>query len=163
MNFNSPVLFPRWLFKRYYLNLKKKIHRHSRLSIILIFKKLNSIETLVKGIPEIKLSHWSLLRKTSHMITQTLIASTRFVFYSNNCLDPFRIMSYRESTVAAPISSLARYIKYFLSPGLQYRFYLKIYSLFTVSTVETSITKQSVGFLYSWTKSHHIFAPLKYF
>ena len=87
-----------------------EIHRHSRLSIILIFKKLNSIETLVKDIPEIKLSHWSLLSKTSHMITQTLIALTRFVFYSNNCLDPFRILSYRESTVAAPISSLARYI-----------------------------------------------------
>ena len=48
--------------------------------------------------------------KKSHSITQTLIVLNKFVFYSNNCLVPLQIWSYRESTVAAPISSLARHI-----------------------------------------------------
>ena len=90
---------------------KLEIHRHRWLSIIWIFKKVNSILTLVKDILEIKLSHWSLLSKTykkSHSITRTPIASNKFVFYPNNCLVPLRILSYRESTVAVPISSLVR-------------------------------------------------------
>ena len=34
----------------------------------------------------------------------------QFVFHPNNCFVALRILSYRESTVPAPISSLARYI-----------------------------------------------------
>ena len=35
---------------------------------------------------------------------------SQFVFYPNNYFVALRILSYRESTVPAPISSLARYI-----------------------------------------------------
>ena len=92
-------------------------------------KKLNSMQTLVKYIREPSL--WSLLSKTckkSHLITQTPITLNAFLFYPNNCLVTLRILSYRESTVAASISSFARniYIKfYFLSPDLQYSSFLK--------------------------------------
>ena len=125
------------IFEGCYLNLRGKkfeIHKHSWLLIICIFNKLNSIQTLVKDIPEIILSHWSLLSKTykkSHLITGPLIALNKFVFYPNNYLVPLRNLSYQESTVAAPIPSIASYIytKFsFLSAGLQYRFYFKIYS-----------------------------------
>ena len=94
--------FWRMLLKFEWKNLKT--HKHSWLIIIWIFKKLNSIQTLVKNIPEIILSHWSLLSKT------------------------YKKSHYRESTVAAPISSLALYNKVSIfSPGWQYRFYFKIY------------------------------------
>ena len=90
-----------------------EIHGHSWLSTIWIFKKLNSIQTLVKDIQEIKLSHCSLLSKTykkTHSITRILITLNKFVFYPKNCLVPLWILSFWESTVAAPISLLARYI-----------------------------------------------------
>ena len=106
------------IFEGCYLNLMEKkleIHEHSWRSIIWIFKKLNSIQTLVRDIPEIKLSYWSLLSKTykkSHSITRTLnkFASSKFVFYPDNCLGSLWILSYWESTVTAtaPISSLTR-------------------------------------------------------
>ena len=41
-----------------------EIHKLSWLLITWILKKLNSIQTLVENIPEIKLSHWYLLNKT---------------------------------------------------------------------------------------------------
>ena len=103
-------------FWRMLLKLDEKnleIHRHSWLSIILMFKKVNSIQTFVKDIPEIKLSHWSLLSKThkkSHLMTQILIALKKFVFYPNNSRFPLRIVRYWESTVAARISSLVRHM-----------------------------------------------------
>ena len=95
-----------------------EIHRHNWLSIIWTFKKLNSIKTIVKDIQEIKLYHWSLLSKTyekSHLITWTLIALNKFVFCLNNFLVLLRILSYWESTVAAPISSLASMYKILFS------------------------------------------------
>ena len=73
------------IFEGCYLILwgkKLKIYKHSWLLIVCIFKKLNSIQTLFKDIPEIMLSHWSLLSKTykkSHSITWTLTALNKFV------------------------------------------------------------------------------------
>ena len=61
---------------------KMDIHKHTRHLIIWIFKKLNSIQTIVKDIPEIKLTHWSLLGKTykkPHSVTQTLFALNKFI------------------------------------------------------------------------------------
>ena len=52
-------------------------------------------------------SYWSLPSKTyrnSHLITRSI-----YVFYPNNHLIPLRILSYRESTVGAFISSLTIY------------------------------------------------------
>ena len=43
---------------------------------------------------------------------------TDFVFYPNNHLAPLRILSYRESTVAAPITSLTIYKNLFSFYGL---------------------------------------------
>ena len=53
------------IFGGFYLNFRRKcwIHEYSWLSITWIFKKLNSTED-IPDIPEIKLSHWSLLSKT---------------------------------------------------------------------------------------------------
>ena len=54
-------------FWRMLVTLEEKIleiHELSQLSINWILKKLKSIQTLVKDIPEIKLSHWYLLSKT---------------------------------------------------------------------------------------------------
>ena len=113
-------------FRRMLLKFDKKkleIHKHGWLSIIWIFKKLNSLQTLAKDILEIRLSHKLpskeiyLLNKTYkklHSITWTLVAWNKSVFHPNNCLVPLWILSYRESTVAAPISSLPRYIHSFI-------------------------------------------------
>ena len=52
---------------RILLKVKEKIfeiHKHCRLSIFWIFKKSNSVQTLVEDILEIKLSYRSLLSKT---------------------------------------------------------------------------------------------------
>ena len=108
-------------FWRILLKFDKKyleIHKHRWLSIIWIFKKLNSIQTIIKDIPKIKLIPISLVLqsktyKKSHSISRTLIALNKFVFYHDNCFFSLRILSYRESTVAA-ISSLARYMWNFI-------------------------------------------------
>ena len=50
---------------------------------------MKSIQTLFEDIPEIKLSHWSLLSKTfrnSHLITRTLIALNKF------CVSNFKLL-----------------------------------------------------------------------
>ena len=100
--------FWRMLLKFEEKNLE--IHKLSWLLITWILKKLNSIQTLVENIPEIKLSHhWYLLSKTykkSHSKTRTFIVLNKFVCYPNNRLVSLRILSYRESTVIAPISIL---------------------------------------------------------
>ena len=129
MSLFSPQLMKRKRSKNqlfnYFWRVLLKFHRHSWLSIIWIFKKLSSIQTLVKDILEIKLSHWSLLSQTykkSHSITWTLIALNKFVFYPNNCLVLLRILSYWESIVAAPISSLAEIFFSFSWPPIQILF-----------------------------------------
>ena len=58
-----------------------EIHKHICFSITWIMKKLNSIQTLVKDILEIRLSYWSLLRKTyrnAPSITGTLTVLNKF-------------------------------------------------------------------------------------
>ena len=80
-----------------------EFYEHSWFMITWILEKSNSIQILVEDLPEIKLSHRSLLNKTyrnSHWIIPSR-------FYPNNRLVSLRILSYRESTVVAPISSLA--------------------------------------------------------
>ena len=72
-----------------------------------ILKKFNSIQTLVEGILEIKLSHLlSKIYRKSHPKTQTLIVLNKFVCYPNYRLIPVWILSYWESPVVAPIPSL---------------------------------------------------------
>ena len=102
--------------------------------------------------------------KKSHPKTPTLIVLSKFVCYPNNRLVP------RESTVVAPISLVIHNILFsFIFYFLLYLFSLPCLSiiqilfrnLLTVSTVKTSNSKQSVEFLYSWAKSHHIFSPLE--
>ena len=164
-----PILFPWWLlhffiidvsifntneekegknqffnyFWRMLLKFEEKnleIHKLSWLLITWILKKLNSIQTLVENIPEIKLSHWYLLSKTykkSHLKTWTLIVLKTYVCYSNNCLVPLRILSYQESTVVTLISSLMIYkilFSFFWLSTIQILFW----NLLTVSTVKTS-------------------------
>ena len=66
-----------------------KIHKLSWLLITWILKKLNSIQTLVENIPEIKLSHWYPLGKTykkSHLKTGTPLVLNKFVCYPSNRL-----------------------------------------------------------------------------
>ena len=155
-------------FFNYFLRILSKfedknleIHKLSWLSITWILKRLNSIQTFVEDIPEIKLAYWSLLSKTykkSYSKTPTLIVLNKFVCYPNNCLVPHQILSYRESTVAAPISSLATY-KILLSFSWLSIMQILFRNLLTVSTVKTSNTKQSVKSLCSWAKGHHIFDP----
>ena len=100
-------------FWKMLLNFEDKnfeIHKRSSLSITWILKKLSSIQTLVEDISEITLSHWYLLSKTykkSHSKNRTLIVLKKFACYPNNHFVPLRILSYRESTVVAPISSLS--------------------------------------------------------
>ena len=142
-----------------------EVHKLSWLLITWIFKKLNSIQTLVENIPEIKLSHWYLLSKTykkSHSKTRTLIVLNKFVCYPNNCVVRLQILNYQESTVVASISSLIYNVLFSFSwLSIIQILFIIIQNLFTFSTVKTSGTKQSIEFLYSWAKSHHIFAPLK--
>ena len=74
-----------------------------------LHKKSSSIQTFVEDIPEIK-SHWSLLSKTYrnlHFINSNSHCFEHFVFHPHDRLVPLHIFSYRESTVGAPISSLA--------------------------------------------------------
>ena len=68
------------------------------------------MQTLVEDIPEIKLSHWYPLSKTytkSHSKNRALIVLKKFVCYPNNHLVPHQILSYQESTVVNPISSVS--------------------------------------------------------
>ena len=104
-----------WFFNYFWRMLLKfeeknlETHKLSWLLITWMLKKLNSIQTLVEKIPEIKLSHWYLRSKTyikSYSKTRTLIPLNKFVCYPNNRLVLLRILSYRESSVVAPISSL---------------------------------------------------------
>ena len=101
------------VFEKYSLDLREKkveTHKLNLLSITWILKKLNSIQTFVAYIPEIKLFHWYLLSKTykkSHSKKWTLTVLHKFVCYPNNSLVSLQILSYRESTVVAPISSLS--------------------------------------------------------
>ena len=74
----------------------------------------------------------------------------QFLFYPDNCLVTFQILSYRELNVAATIS----FFFHWLSNWLYF---------WNILTVETFSAKQSVGFLLIWAKSHHKFAPLKEF
>ena len=73
-------------FGRILLKLEGKIleiHTISWLSITWILKKSNSMQTLDEDIPEIKLSHWSLLKKKNiHSITQTLTVLNKFCVLS---------------------------------------------------------------------------------
>ena len=90
-----------------YLSLKKnlEIHKHSWLSIIWI----TPYKPLLKKFPKLNPTNY-LLNKTykkSHSITWTLSALNKFMFHPNNCFALFQILSYWESTVAAPISSLS--------------------------------------------------------
>ena len=140
---------------------KFEIHKHIWLSITWILKRLNSKQTLSDDIREIKLSNWSLLSKTyqkSLLVTRTLIFLNKFMFYLNNRLVPLRILSYREPTLAAPISSWAIYKFFFFLLACNTDSILK--STYSIDC-QTSNTKQSVESFYSWTKSHHIFATLK--
>ena len=71
---------------------KKRKSINSVDSIIWILKTLNSVQTLVADIPEIKLSHWYLVNKSyekPHSETQTLIVLNKFVCSRNNRLIPF--------------------------------------------------------------------------
>ena len=140
-----------------------EIHKLSWLSITWILKKLSSIQTLVEDIPEITLSHWYLLSKThkkSHSENWTIIVVNKFVCYSNNRLIPLQILSYWESTVVAPISSLSYIIDFFFLLAFNNTLQILFWNLLIMMTVKISNTKQSVEFLYNWAKSHHIFAPL---
>ena len=97
--------------------------------------------------------------KKSHPKTPTLIVLSKFVCYPNNRLVPLWILSYRESTVVAPISLVIHNILFSL-PCLSI-IQILFRNLLTVSTVKTSNSKQSVEFLYSWAKNHHIFPSLE--
>ena len=58
-----------------------QIYKHSWFSITWTLKKLNSTQTVIDDIPEVKLSHWYLLSKTyrnSYLITQNLTALNNF-------------------------------------------------------------------------------------
>ena len=120
-----------------------------------LHKKSSSIQTFVEDIPEIK-SHWSLLSKTYrnlHFINSNSHCFEHFVFHPHDRLVPLHIFSYRESTVGAPISSLAVHkILFFFSWLARQILILKS----TYNTVETFNTKQSMGFLYSSAKSYNI-------
>ena len=62
-----------------------KIHKHSWLSMVLIFKKkLLQLNYLINYL-------LSKTYKKSHLITQTIIALNKFVFHPNNCHDPLQI------------------------------------------------------------------------
>ena len=76
-----------------------EIHKHSWLSIIWIFKKLNSIKSnCLTNYLQSKTTFWA---KLSYSITWTLTALNKFILLL--CLSLY--LSYRESTVvAAPIS-----------------------------------------------------------
>ena len=105
--FFSPQLMKRkrnknQLFKYFWrMLLRKKIlenHKHNWLLIIWIFKKLNSLKSnYLTNYLQSKTTFWA---KLSHSITRTLIALNKFL--SSLCLSSD--LSYRESTVAAPIS-----------------------------------------------------------
>ena len=141
---------------------KFEIHKHIWLSITWILKRLNSKQTLSDDIREIKLSNWSLLSKTyqkSLLVTRTLIFLNKFMFYLNNRLVPLRILSYREPTVAAPISSWAIYKFFFFSwLAIQIRFW----NLLTVLTVRPltqnnqwslfTVEQKATTFLPPWSK-----------
>ena len=82
------------IFEGCYLKLWRKIWKFLALDNLCMLKKLNSIQTLVEDILEIKLSH--LLSKTykkSNRKIQTLIVLNKFVYYPNNCLVRLRILS----------------------------------------------------------------------
>ena len=100
------------IFERFYLNLRKKNCKfiNTGLSISWILKKLNSIQTLVEEIHEIKLLTGLFWAKPSEIhiwYLELSLSWTNFVFYPNICHVPHRILSYRESTVAGPMSPLA--------------------------------------------------------
>ena len=62
-----------------------KIHKHSWLSMVLIFKKkLLQLNYLINY-------PLSKTYKKSHLITQTIIALNKFVFHPNNCHDSLQI------------------------------------------------------------------------
>ena len=132
-----PILFPWWLlhffiidvsifntneekegknqffnyFWRMLLKFEEKnleIHKLSWLSITWILKKLKSIQTLVKDIPEIKLSHWYLLSKTyvkNHIQKPGLSLSwTKLYVIQIIASSLFRFWVIEKSIVVAPIS-----------------------------------------------------------
>ena len=59
-----------------------EIHKQSWLSIIWIFKKLNSIKSnCLTNYLQSKTTFWAKLTKKLHSITQTIISSNKFVFH----------------------------------------------------------------------------------
>ena len=140
----SPFLFPWWLtftrclyfhlsvswwegekkaikciFEVFYLKFGEKIvemHKHSWLSITWILKKLNSIQTLAEDVLENYLTgpFWAKPSEIHIWKLKLSLSRINFVFCPNNRLLPLWILSYRESTVAAPITSLAIYMLYIL-------------------------------------------------
>ena len=94
-NNNQPFKYFRWMLLR---KKNVEIHKHSYLSIIWIFKKLNSLKSnYLTNYLQSKTTFWA---KLSHSITRTVIALNKFFSSLFLSLD----LSYRESTVAAPIS-----------------------------------------------------------
>ena len=146
------------------LKFEKKnleIHKLSWNSITWILKKLYSIyKPLLKTFQKSN-SNWYLLSKTyknSHSKTLTFIILNRFLCYPNSHLVPLQILSYWESTVVAPISSLCYVCMYVFS--LLSIMQILFWNPLTLLTAKTSNTKQSVELLYSWVNIHHIFGPL---
>ena len=128
------------LFKDLAEEKNVEIHKHSYTSIIWIFKKLNFLKSnYLTNYLQSKTTFWA---KLSHSITWTLIALNKFV--SSLCLSSD--LSYRESTVAAPISF--HKASYLVIYKILFSFswiatQILLQNLLTVSTVENSNTEQS--------------------
>ena len=107
------------IFQGFYLKFEDKIveiHKHSWLSITWILKKLNSIQTLAEDVLENYLTgpFWAKPSEIHIWKLKLSLSRINFVFCPNNRLLPLWILSYRESTIAAPITSLAIYMLYIL-------------------------------------------------
>ena len=117
------------------------------------------LHTNSEDISEIKLTSMLPSAQNSHLINWTLLALNIFLFDPNSCLAPCQNLSYRELNVVAPISSLAMH-KILVSFNTACNTADSNFEIYFQSRLWTQ-NRWSVGFLYSWTKSHHIFAPLK--